>query len=184
MGKRDPVLEKIIERETLYRGSYLDLEKLQVELPDHRRCHREVVRVPDAVAVLPIKTGDEIVLVRQHRSAIDRIIFEIPAGIVKDGENLESAVIRECEEETGYKPKRIQKLLTYAHAVGYSTGYVTLFISDELEHTGRIQRDTTEFIEVVTMPFKKLQELVLTNQIIDSKTILSTLLYTRRKEKA
>ena len=133
MGERDPILEKIILRETLYHGSYLDLEKLQVELPDGRKCNREIVHAPDAVAILPVTPDGLVVLVRQHRPAIDRTILEIPAGIVNKKESLESAVIRECEEETGYKPKNVRRFLTYAHAVGYSTGYVTLFLSDEFQ---------------------------------------------------
>jgi len=182
MEQRDSLLEKIIQRETLYHGSYLDLEKLKVELPDGRQCDREIVRAPDAVAILPVTPEGNVVLVRQHRPAIDRTILEIPAGIVNKKESLESAVIRECEEETGYKPKNVRCLLTYAHAVGYSTGYVTLFLSDELEHTGNAQRDSTEFLEIVSMPFKTLQEMVRTNQVVDSKTILSTLLYAKEKE--
>lgn len=176
------MVEKVIQRETLYHGSYLELEKLKVELPDGRQCDREIVHVPDAVAILPITSDGWVVLIRQHRPAIDQTILEIPAGIVNKKEGLDSAVIRECEEETGYKPKKVQTLLTYAHAVGYSTGYVTLFLSDDLEYTGQIQRDSTEFLEIVHMPFANLQKLVRRNEIIDSKTILSTHLYAMMKE--
>jgi len=182
MGENFPLLEKIIQKETLYNGSYLDLKKYQVELPDGRLADREIVRAPDAVAILPVKSNGDVVLVRQHRPAIDRTILEIPAGLVQKGEELESAVIRECEEETGYKPKCVQKFLTYAHAVGYSTGYVTLFLSDDLEHTGQVNRDSTEFLEIVHMQFSELQKLVEANKIVDSKTILSTLLYTKMRE--
>ena len=168
--------EKILNRELLYTGSYLTLEKLQVRLPNRQVCDREVVRVKNAVAVLPVNEKGNVHLVRQFRPAIEQLILEVPAGLMDGDENPEQTALRECEEETGYRPRKLQKLLTYAHAEGYSTGFITLFLGTELEYTGNIHLDNSEFLELVMVPFAELVYRVQTNQIIDSKTILCTLL--------
>ena len=83
---------------------------------------------------------------------------------------------RECEEETGYKPGKLTELITYAHAEGYSTGMITLFLGTELENTGKTDFDESEFLELVKIPFRELIIKVKTKQFIDSKTIISTLI--------
>ena len=170
------VATKILNRKNIFEGNYLQLERLQVQLPDGRVGEREIVRVRDAVAVLPMDAFHHVHLVRQHRPAIEQTLLEIPAGLLDDHENEEAAAIRECKEETGYKPRKLTRLLRYAHAEGYSTGFITLFLGEDLEHTGQIQLYTTEYLEPVCIPFDELRRLVQNNEIVDSKTILSTLL--------
>ncbi len=176
MDKNSISREKILNRELLFSGHYLTLEKLQVQLPNRQVCDREVVRVRNAVAVLPVDEKGNVHLVRQFRPAIERFILEVPAGLIDRGENPEQTAFRECEEEIGYKPHKLQKLLTYAHAEGYSTGFITLFLGTDLEYTGNIHLDSSEFLESITLSFSELVHRVETNQIVDSKTILCTLL--------
>ena len=176
MNRDKESLEEIINRELVFQGNYLNLEKLDIRLPDGRIGKREIVRVGDAVAVLPLDEKGNVHLVRQHRPAIRRTILEIPAGIIDENEAPEDAASRECEEETGYRPAKLKALITYAHAEGYSSGFITLFFGTELEYTGNIHLDASEYVEPVSMPFGELLKMVKDNQFIDSKTILSTLL--------
>ena len=83
---------------------------------------------------------------------------------------------RECEEETGFVPGKLIKLVTYAHAEGYSTAFMTLFLGVDLKYTGNVQLDTTEFLQPCTLQFHELKERVQSGQVIDSKTILGTML--------
>lgn len=179
MKEKVKVFEEIIKREPLFHGKYLHLERLDVRLPDDRPGEREIVRVRDAVAVLPLDDEGNVHLVRQHRPAIERTLVEIPAGLLDGDESPSDAAVRECEEETGYRPGHLRELITYAHAEGYSTGFVTLFLGTELEYTGKTSLDATEFVESVCMPFDELFNMVQENQILDSKTILGTLLTER-----
>ncbi|MFC1477660.1 NUDIX hydrolase [candidate division KSB1 bacterium] len=176
MDPNDALFEEIVEQETLYQGKYLDLRKMTIRLPDKRTGIREIVQVKDAVAVIPVDAGGNVHLVRQHRPAIGRTIVEIPAGLIDDGENADESARRECEEETGYRPQELIELITYAHAEGYSTGFITLYLGYKLERTGKIHLDQTEFLEHVVMPFDELLGKVRKNEFIDSKTILATLL--------
>ena len=176
MFQENNLLESIVNRKPLFAGKYLFLERLEVKLPDGRGGEREVVRVKDAVAVLPLDVEGNVHLVRQYRAAIDRTLLEVPAGLLDGGESCQTAAVRECEEETGYRCGKLKQLLTYAHAEGYSTGFITLFLGTQLEYTGKMHLDATEFVEPVCMSFHELLRLVRENQIVDSKTILCTLL--------
>jgi len=175
--------EKIEKSESLYKGKYLELDRLEVTLPDGRTGLRELVRVRNSVSILPLDEEGNVHLVRQHRPAIGRTILEAPAGLQDEGETDEDAASRECEEETGFYPHKLEKLLTYAHAEGYSTGFMTLYLGTDLEHTGKIKLDSTEFLEPVALLFSELEEMVKKNEIIDSKTILFTFLLKNRLSK-
>ena len=176
MFKKTNDLERIVKREAIFRGKYLQLERLGIRLKDGRTGDREIVRVPDAVAVLPVDEDSNVRLVRQHRPAIGRTLIEIPAGLLDEGETEKDAAIRECEEKTGFIPRRLERLISYAHAEGYSTGFITLFLGMELEYTGRFHFDASEYVEQVQMPFRELLDNVRRNEAVDSKTILSVLL--------
>lgn len=177
--QHQPCYEKITAEEILYKGVYLTLKKLRIELPDGRKGVREIVQVRDACAILAVDGDLNVLLVRQSRPAIMKTGFEIPAGLIDEGESETDAVFRECEEETGYRPVQVRRLIRYAHAEGYSTGFITLFLGIGLEHTGKMHLDATEYVEPVLVPIDELVRLVQTNEITDSKTILSVTLCER-----
>lgn len=177
MENKEEFTEIVRNREEVFRGSYLRVERFDIELPDGRTGVREVVRVRDAVAVLPVDRDHTVHLIRQHRPAIGRTILEAPAGVLdRPDEPPEACAKRECEEETGIIPGKLTKLITYAHAEGYSTGFITLFLATDLTHTGKTRLDASEYIEQAAMPFEELLAMVRDNRIIDSKTILCALL--------
>ncbi|OGS33752.1 MAG: hypothetical protein A2293_14465 [Elusimicrobia bacterium RIFOXYB2_FULL_49_7] len=175
--------EQVLKRETCFTGSYLKLERLHIELPDGRHGTREIVRVKDAVAVLPVDQNGIVHLIRQHRPAIGRTILEVPAGVVDSTDaSLEACAARECEEETGIVPGKLVKLLTYAHAEGYSTGFITLFLATDITPTGQTKLDESEYVEQAAFPFAEAERKVQDGDIIDSKTILCLLLSKSRIE--
>lgn len=168
--------EQLEHLETIYSGKYLDVRKYFLRLPDGREAIREIVHVRNSVGVLLVDQKGQAIVVRQHRPAIGKTILEIPAGQLDDGESPEDAALRECEEETGYVPQKLEKLITYAHAEGYSTGWMTLFVGTDLFRTGEIKLDQTENLHTVSLPFDELVQKVRDNEIVDSKTILSVTL--------
>lgn len=169
-------IETIKKEENIFNGSYLKLNRLIINMPNGKEAIREVVKVKDAAAVLPIDKNGNVCLVKQYRPAIKKTIIEVPAGIKNYNESIKDCARRECEEETGFLPKKLLKLITYAHAEGYSTGFITLFLGTNLENTGKIALDETEFLEPVCMPYLKLIDMIKKNKIVDSKTILCGLL--------
>jgi ADP-ribose pyrophosphatase len=176
MKSDDPLHEFLIRRDRVYDGKFLHLDRLTVRLPDGRTGEREVVAMRDAVAVLLMDAEGNVHLIRQHRPAIGRTLLEVPAGLIDGAEIPSEAAARECEEETGLRPGNLRRLITYAHAEGYSTAYVTLFFGTELDRTGRVRLDADEFVEPVSMPFDELLGLVHCGTIVDSKTILCAMM--------
>jgi ADP-ribose pyrophosphatase len=169
--------ETVIAARTVYQGRYLRAEERTVRLPDGRDARREIVVPPNAVGVLPITDDGTVYLVRQYRTALERPILEIPAGILEAGEDPEQTARRECSEEIGLCPARLDPLVGYYHSVGFSTGRIEVFLGRELQPAPHAKPDGTEFLEVVTMPFRDLLELVEHGEIVDSKTLLAVLWY-------
>ena len=175
--------EKLVRTKTVYNGKYVQAEERIVRLPDGREAVREIVRPPDAVGVLPIEADGTVHLVRQYRQAIGQVTLEIPAGIIDPGESKEETGRRECEEETGVRPGKMEWLFKYYHSVGFSTGNIEIFLGTDLIRTDSDHEEDGEFLERVRMPFDELYRLAVTGQIVDSKTILAVLWYQHRVRK-
>ncbi len=169
------LIERVIGTRVVYAGTYLSTEQRTVLLPDGRRATRDIVRPPDAVAVVPIDDDGQIYLIRQYRLAIRRAIYEIPAGIIDRGELPAVTARRECEEEIGLRPRRLFKLCTFYSAVGFSTGSIQLYLARGLTAGRGGQHDATEFLQVHAIPFERAYRWVLANRIVDAKSIIGIL---------
>lgn len=170
--------ETLLGTRTVYEGRYLRAEERSVRLPDGREGRREIIVPPDAVGVLPITPTGVVYLVRQYRTALQRAILEIPAGILEPGEEPAATARRECGEEIGLSPARLDPLFSYYHSVGFSTGQIQVFLGRDLKPAPDAIPDGSECLEIVTMPFADLLALVRCGEIVDSKTLLAVLWYT------
>lgn len=168
------LVERVIRRRVVYRGGYLAAEQWLVRLPDGRRARRDIVRPPDAVAVVPVDAQGRVHLVRQFRPALGRAITEIPAGILDPGERPRRAARRECAEELGLAPRRLRKLCTFYSAVGFSTGCTHLFLAEGLRPVAG-RADPTEFLVAEALPFGRAVSRALANRFVDAKTLLGLL---------
>jgi ADP-ribose pyrophosphatase len=169
--------EKLLDKKVVYPGRYLRVEERRVLLPDGRESTREVACPPNAVAVLPVDATGRVHLVRQYRTAIEAVTLEIPAGILEAGEAEEETARRECEEEIGVRPERLDSLVTYFHSVGFSTGWIRVFLGRDLVPRPHSRPAADEFLQVVALPFEDLLVMVLKGEIVDSKTIIAALWY-------
>lgn len=177
MGGALDLEEELIRRTVVYQGKYIRTEEQIVRLPDGSEGLREIVSPPDAVGILPIDSKGRVYLVRQYRPAIRQITLEIPAGILEPGESPAETARRECEEEAGMRPERLDFLFRYYHSVGFSTGKIEVFLGRDLRSSPHAHSDPGEFIEVVLLPFEEVYQQGLSGKIIDSKTLLALLWY-------
>ena len=160
--------EKTISSRSVYRGRILNLKVDEVELPDGNHSIREIVEHKNGVAILPVY-GDKIIFVRQFRKPIEKMLLEIPAGLVEAGEATDEAAVRELEEEIGLKPLDLQLMGEMLPSPGFCAEVTTLFIASQFEEKSRPQ-DDDEFIEVVEMPIKEVRERFIKGEFIDAKT--------------
>lgn len=172
--------EKLIRKKIVYQGKYIRAEEQTVQLPNGKEAIREIISPPDAVGIFAIDPDERIYLVRQYRPAICRTTLEIPAGILEPEEKPVETARRECEEEIGMTPQRLEFLFTYYHSVGFSTGKIEVFLGTDLVPQPEARADPGEFLEVATLSFEELYRQGLSGKIVDSKTLLAILWYQQR----
>lgn len=162
--------EKIIKREITFKGDFLKVENLKVELPDGKVGNRDVVRHPGAVAVLAFIDEETILIVKQFRVSLNKTLLEIPAGKLEVGEDPLEAAHRELEEETGYKTCNIEYLGTIATGAGFTDELIHIYKAVDL-FEGIKGGDEDEFIEVYPFKLQEIKEMIRNGGIIDAKTI-------------
>ncbi|MEM0487244.1 MAG: NUDIX hydrolase [Sulfolobales archaeon] len=139
---------------------------------------RDVVAFGQSVAVVPL-VGDEILLVKQFRAPIGGWIIEVPAGRVDPGETPEEAARRELVEETGYYPRKLDKLGSICMSPGYSDEILHVYLAEDLEFVGS-SPEPGELIEVIRLKLANALDIVLSEPILDAKTLASILLAQQR----
>lgn len=162
--------EKTLNEEYIYKGRIIKVRRDEVELPNGHKSMREVVEHSGGVCVLPLTDRDEVVFVRQFRYPYKEVILEIPAGKRDHGEEspLECGK-RELAEETGAKADKYTSLGELYPSPGYCGEVIYMFLATGLTF-GDTNPDEDEFLNVEKIPFDKALDMVLSDEIKDSKT--------------
>ena len=159
-----------VSSETVFDGAILHVRRDNVALPNGNPANREVIRHIGAVCVIPVTEDDQVIVERQYRYPIDRVITEIPAGKLDSREEDRlSAIKRELWEETGYTAEEWISLGDFHPAPAYSDEYISMYMARKL-HAGARHLDEDEFLDVMTVPLKELVEDVMEGRISDAKT--------------
>lgn len=162
--------EKTLNEEYIYKGRIIKVRRDEVELPNGHKSMREVVEHSGGVCVLPLTDRDEVIFVRQFRYPYKEVILEIPAGKRDHGE--ESPIEcgkRELAEETGAKADKYTSLGELYPSPGYCGEVIYMFLATGLTF-GDTNPDEDEFLNVEKIPFDKALDMVLSDEIKDSKT--------------
>ena len=156
--------------EEIFDGLILHVQRDTVALPNGNSAVREVIRHIGAVCVIPVLENGDVIVERQYRYPLDRIILEIPAGkLDAPDEDRLSAIQRELREETGYTAGSWTVLGDFHPAPAYSDEFITMYMARDLKKGDR-HLDEDEFLDVYTVPLKELVEDVMAGRISDAKT--------------
>ena len=166
--------EKKLSSKLIYDGRILRLRVDTVELPNGKQALREVAEHPGGVAVVAIDSGGNVLTVKQYRYAFSRVMEEIPAGKLEQGEDPDEAALRELKEETGAVPERLEKLGELIVSPGAYGEVLHLYLAEGLS-VAEASPDEDEYLELVRTPFSVMLSRVLTGELRDAKTVAGIL---------
>lgn len=166
--------EEVLCREIVYDGKVISVARDVVKLPNGKNTFREVAVHRPAVAILPILNDGQILLIRQYRHPVKRVIWEIPAGLLEEGEDPAGAAQRELREETGYRAGVLERGPSFFPSPGFCDEEIHVFIGKDLAQDP-MDCDDDEFVRVESVSLEKALSMISSGEIVDGKTILAIL---------
>jgi ADP-ribose pyrophosphatase len=163
------LVERPLAGSTLLSGGFLEVHRDTVALPDGRRATREYILHPGAVAVVPLLDDGRVVLVRQYRYPVGKVLLEWPAGKRDGGESTYTCAARELLEETGYAAAEWACGGEVHNAAAYSSESIWIWFARGLQ-AGTARPDDGEFVETHCLTLDELQALSLRGELPDVKT--------------
>ena len=166
--------EATLRSEQVYSGSFLDVRRDQVRLPDGATATREYIVHPGAVMVVPLLDDGRLVVERQWRYPLARAMLEFPAGKLEAGEPPLACAVRELAEETGYVAAEWARAGILHNAIAYSSEGIEVWFARGLV-LGERRLDAGEFLDVASASLDELDALARDGTLTDAKTLVGLL---------
>lgn len=166
--------EKTIKRKEIYHGAIIDVALDDVQLPDGNHAKRELVFHPGGVGIIAFDEQDRLLLVKQFRKPLEKVILEIPAGKIDPGESQtpERTAARELEEETGYRAEKLQHLTSMYLSPGFANEIMHIYHATHLKQVADpLAQDEDEVLELYALTFEEAKQAIVDQLICDAKTI-------------
>jgi ADP-ribose pyrophosphatase len=173
-----PLAEHLIASEEILKGRFLHAFRDTVRLPDGGVSTREYVVHPGAVMVVPLfeSAPDQwrVVLERQFRYPVGKVMIEFPAGKLDPGEDSLACAQRELREETGYRATEWARAGMLHPVISYSTEFIDIWFARGLT-AGERALDVGEFLDVFTATPTELLHWCMSGEVTDAKTLTGAL---------
>jgi len=166
--------EETLVSDQVYLGRFLDVRRDQVRLPDGTKAQREYIVHPGAVMVVPLLDDGRLVIERQWRYPLARVMTEFPAGKIDAGEPPLQCGIRELAEETGYRAAEWARAGILHNAIAYSNEGIEVWFARGLT-LGERHLDAGEFLDVGSATLDELNEQARRGELTDAKTLVGLL---------
>jgi ADP-ribose pyrophosphatase len=162
----------VVSSRVVHPGRVFSVTVDEVRLPHGRQAMLEIGRHPASVILIPMPDPAHVILVRQYRYAVDRFLWELPAGSIDPGEDLESAARRECHEEIGLVPTRAEKIASMFPTPGYCDEEMTFFrLTGLVKPESTAAQDPDEHIEPRSFSLDEVRTMIARGDIVDMKTV-------------
>lgn len=172
---------KLLQRRKLYDGNVFNLIVDDVQYPSGNKGVREVAEHPGGAVAVALLDNEGVVMVRQHRYPVDKVLLELPAGKLSPGEDPLQCAARELEEETGYHAETWQKLTAIYTTPGFCTEQLHIFLARGVRRSAKGQslEEGELSMTVELQPLRDALALIERQEIVDSKTICGLFLAER-----
>lgn len=163
-----------LDSQSVLRGNFLQVKRDRVAMPDGREATREYIRHPGAAVIIPLLDDGRVLLERQYRYPMGRVVLELPAGKLDPHETPRACAQRELLEETGYSAREWAYAGVLHNAIAYSDERIEIFFARGLV-AGERRLDEGEFLDLVTHTEAELDQLAMSGAITDAKTLVGLL---------
>ncbi len=167
----EQLTERRVSGEQVYRGHFLDVRRDMIVQPDGHTASREYIVHPGAVMVVPLLDDGRLLMERQYRYPLGRVMLEFPAGKLESGESVMVCAQRELAEETGYLAAEWARACVVHNACAYSTEGIEIWFARGLQ-PGPRRLDTGELINLCTLSEDELDALAARGELTDVKTLI------------
>lgn len=171
---------RVEAEETIFQGRIIRLVARDLVLPNGRRTTFHIVEHPGAVAIVPVHSNGDVVLLKQFRPTIGSEIYEIPAGTIEKGEAPLATAKREIIEETGLRARSWSKIAEFYTAPGFCTELMHVYVARGLSPASA-DGDADEILKPVRMSLSAAIRLVRAKKIRDAKSIAGLMIYHGRR---
>ena len=166
--------EVLVTTEQVYRGHFLDVRRDVVSLPNGNTAVREYIVHPGAVMIVPLLDDGRLVVERQFRYPMARVMLEFPAGKLDAGEPPLACAMRELAEETGYRATEWARAGILHNAIAYSDEGIEVWFARGLT-AGPARLDDGEFLDIEVSDQAALEAAACGGLLTDAKTLIGLL---------
>ncbi len=163
-----------LDERVVFAGTLISTVQATFADPTGATFERDVVRHPGAVSVVPVVDGQTVLMVRQYRAAVDRVLLEIPAGKRDvDGEAPEVTAARELQEEVGRRAGQLRKLAEFYNSPGFCDEHSIVFLATDLEAVDASAQGVEEqHMTMEEVPLADVPGLIVSGELVDAKSII------------
>ncbi|QKW54592.1 NUDIX hydrolase [Streptomyces buecherae] len=158
----------------IYTNPWVNLCLVDVEQPDGRRWEHHVVRLRHLAVAAVVNDQREILMMWRHRFITDSWAWELPMGLIEEGETPEAAAAREVEEETGWRPGSMKPLVYAEPANGITDSQHYVFRADVATRIGDpTEKNESDRIEWV--PLDRVRGMIDRREVVSSGSLVGLL---------
>ena len=170
---------KTIESRLIYENPWIKLHEDKVKTSSGKTMLYSWYESADVVVIVPFLENSTLLMIKQYRYPLHKVLLEFPAGHIENGENPKDTAIRELAEETGYHSEEIEPVYTYHPSVSKTRQVVYIFKAKELtkeEGVGKLRHESTEDIKVEKVKVKELAQMITEKKIENAGTLIAYLI--------
>ena len=158
----------------VYESPYVWLGQVDVGLPGGERFWHDVIRLHRAVVMVLVDGADRVLLLWRHRFVQDRWGWEVPGGLVDEGEEPAEAARRELEEETGYRAGRVEQLIMFQPRAGTVDAEYFVYVGRDPERVGE-PTEVNEAVRMEWVPLASVPGMIAAGEIWNAGSLVALL---------